>query len=186
MKFKMQNKNFRETKLRGVFEISIKAHSDSRGLFTNIFRKEEEIFQFIWGKRSISQVNISRTNKKGTIRGMHFQISPNSECKIIKCIKGSVFDVAVDLRKSSSSFGDWIGVELSSKKNNALVIPEGFAHGFQVLEENSELLYMHSGDWVPNSEKGIKWDDPKVNIKWPLKVAFTSEKDQNLPTIDEI
>jgi len=93
----MQNKSFRETKLRGVFEISIKEHSDARGLFTNIYRKEEEIFQFIWGQRSISKVNISITNKKETIRGMHFQISPNSECKIIKCIKGSVFDVAIDL-----------------------------------------------------------------------------------------
>jgi len=177
----MKNKNVKNTPLTGVYEINMEPFNDERGIFLNIFRRRDPLFQYVWGQKPISQVNISKTNKKGTIRGLHLQSSTYSEYKLVRCIKGLVFDVIVDLRKNSVTYGDWYSLQLCSNKNNAIIIPEGCAHGFQVLKDYSELIYIHSGNWEPNNEKGIRWDDPEININWPLKGKGISKRDLNLP-----
>ena len=170
-----------KTSIKGVFEYQSKSSEDIRGSFLNLFRRNETVFKKSWNKRGISQVNLSSTSRKGTIRGLHLQLSPHSEAKIVRCINGKVWDVAVDLRTHSKTYKAWHAVELSAQKANAILIPEGCAHGFQVLEENSQLLYIHSGFWVQESESGIRWNDPTLNIKWPLTANEISNRDQNLP-----
>ena len=177
----MKNKYLKNTPIRGVYEINMEPFNDERGMFLNIFRRNDPLFKDAWGQRPICQVHISKTDKKGTLRGLHRQCSPPSECKLVRCLKGLVFDVIVDLRKRSSTYGDWYSLELCSNKNNAIIVPEGCAHGFQVLKDYSEILYLHSGNWEPKYETGIRWDDPEVNVNWPLKAEGISERDQNLP-----
>ena len=133
-----------------------------------------------WGDRRIAQVNLSRTEEVGTIRGLHLQADPHSEAKLVRCLKGRVWDVAVDLRRDSSTYQQWHGLELSPLQGNALLIPEGCAHGFQVLEPGSELLYLHSGAWVPEAETGVRWDDTQLAIAWPLPVTDLSYRDRSL------
>jgi dTDP-4-dehydrorhamnose 3,5-epimerase len=116
---------------------------------------------------------------------MHYQLPPNAELKIIRCTRGRVFDVCVDLRLKSDTFLNWIGVELSIENNNAIVIPEGFAHGFQALEDNSELVYLHTNFYAPESERSLRYDDPSININWPIKPNLVSQKDLNQPFIDK-
>ncbi|WP_413441457.1 dTDP-4-dehydrorhamnose 3,5-epimerase family protein [Synechococcus sp. MIT S1220] len=170
----------RRTPINGLFELVSVEFIDSRGAFLNAFRAQEDIFKKCWGDRTISQVNLSRTDEVGTIRGLHLQAFPNSEAKLVRCLKGRVWDVAVDLRDSSTQYGRWHAIELSPCCGNALFIPEGFAHGFQVLEPGSEILYLHSGRWVPESETGVRWDDPHLAIPWPLPVSDMSPRDRSL------
>src|SRR4030095_15392058 len=125
------------------------------------------------------------TAKKGTIRGMHFQLPPYREIKMVRCIRGKVFDVIIDIRKGSATFLKWFGVELSPAALNMIYIPEGFAHGFQALHDESELLYHHSEFYTPNAESGIRYDDPAINIEWPLEVTSVSERDLNHPLLTE-
>ena len=179
------NTNIFNTKLKGVFLIENQSFSDERGSFLNIFRSNEECYQRIWGGRSLNQINISRNSKLGTTRGMHCQLGEFSEAKLVNCLMGKVFDVILDLRKESETFGEWISIILSSKKQNAVFIPEGCAHGFQTLENNSEIIYIHSGNWVKNSESGVRWDDPSVAIKWPMSPTVISKKDLLLPLLQE-
>jgi dTDP-4-dehydrorhamnose 3,5-epimerase len=169
------------THFQGVFELHAQFFADDRGAFLNAFRGQEAAFTGSWGKRGIAQVNLSRTEAVGTIRGLHLQAEPHSEAKLVRCLRGRVWDVAVDLRISSSTYGQWLAVELSPDQGNALLIPEGCAHGFQVLELGSELLYLHSGAWVPEAEKGVRWDDPKLAISWPLPATNLSSRDLGLP-----
>ena len=169
------------THLDGVWELHSQSFGDHRGVFTNAFRLNEPVYQNVWGKRSVKQVNISRTKARGVVRGLHFQTEPHSEAKLVRCMRGSVWDVAVDLREHSPTFGTWHSLELNSVNGRALLIPEGCAHGFQVLEPDSELLYLHSGSWVPESESGVRWDDPFLAIKWPLPVTGLSSRDSRLP-----
>lgn len=169
------------TKIEGVFEINSSYMHDNRGYFLNAFRANEHCFLKSWGNEKIQQVNISKTKDIGSVRGLHFQNPPFSESKMIRCIKGRVWDVGVDLRKNSKTFLTWHSVELSAKKGNAIIIPKNCAHGFQVLEKDSEVLYLHSGHWKKEYENGIVWNDPDIGIKWPLKVTNMSEKDINLP-----
>jgi dTDP-4-dehydrorhamnose 3,5-epimerase len=128
-------------------------------------------------------MNHSYTTKKGTVRGMHYQLPPYREIKMVRCVRGKVFDVIIDIRRSSDTFRQWFGVELSPAAMNMLYIPEGFAHGFQTLADDSELLYHHSEFYTPNAEGGIRFDDPSVNIKWPLEVTSVSERDLNHPLL---
>ena len=121
----------------------------------------------------------------GTIRGLHLQAHPHSEAKLIRCLRGRVWDVAVDLRQDSDAYGKWHAVELSPEQGNALLIPEGCAHGFQVLQPGSELLYLHSGAWVPEVETGVRWDDQQLAIAWPLPPIGLSERDRSLPSLTE-
>ena len=168
-------------KIEGVLEIKNFKFKDHRGTFLNLLKKDAPVFKSFWGEREIKQINISNTKNIGTVRGMNVQSEPYKEAKLISCIKGKIWDVAIDLRKNSSTFGKWHSIELSPEKGNAIFIPEGCAHGFQVIEENSQLLYIHSEEWIQNQETGIRWDDPTLNIKWPMSPTFISEKDLSLP-----
>lgn len=169
------------TPIKGVFELFSQPFADHRGAFLNAFRAHESAFIESWGDSGIAQVNLSRTEALGSIRGLHLQDGPHSEAKLVRCLRGRVWDVAVDLRQDSESRGQWYAAELSPKRSNALLIPQGCGHGFQVLEAGSELLYLHSGAWVPEAESGVRWDDPHLAISWPLPVADLSERDRALP-----
>ena len=174
------------TPINGVVELVCEPFVDARGAFLNAFRAQEESFLGSWGTRGISQVNLSRSDSVGTIRGLHLQIPPHSEAKLVRCLKGRVWDVAVDLRTHSATCGQWHAVELNPERSNALLVPEGCAHGFQVLEPGSELLYLHSGVWVPGAESGVRWDDPQLAITWPLPPKGLSERDCNLPLLSQL
>lgn len=174
------------TPIQGLFELFSEPHNDHRGVFTNCFRKNEDLYQISWNDRQVNQVNLSRTNEIGTVRGLHLQAPPYSEAKIIRCLRGRIWDVAVDLRPHSSTFGQWHAVELSPKSNNAIIIPEGLAHGFQVLEPYSELLYLHSGAWEPKAETGVRFDDVTLAISWPLTPKGLSIRDLALPSLNAV
>jgi dTDP-4-dehydrorhamnose 3,5-epimerase len=173
--------DLRCTPIQGVFELLTHPFSDHRGAFLNTFRMLEPAFISSWGDRGIAQVNLSRTEMVGTIRGLHLQAEPHSDAKLVRCLRGRVWDVAVDLRHNSTTYGHWHAVELSPNQSNALLIPEGCAHGFQVLEPDSELLYLHSGIWAPEAEIGVRWDDPQLSITWPVAVCDFSARDSSLP-----
>jgi dTDP-4-dehydrorhamnose 3,5-epimerase len=174
------------TPINGVFEVIAQPFADDRGVFLNAFRAQEPAFTGSWGERSIAQVNLSCTEVVGTIRGLHLQAYPYSEAKLVRCMRGRVWDVAVDLRTDSTTYGQWYGIELSSYKGNALLIAEGCAHGFQVLEARSELLYLHSCAWVPEAETGVRWDDPQLAIAWPIPVTALSDRDRTLPFLADL
>ena len=165
------------TSIACVLELVMKPLSDHRGAFLNAFRAQDHVFMGSWGDRDIAQVNVSRTEAVGTIRGLHLQAPPHSEAKLVRCLRGRVWDVAVDLRPDSVTYGHWYAVDLSPGAANALMIPEGCAHGFQVLEPGSELLYLHSGPWVAEAETGVRFDDPQLAIPWPLPPQGPSERD---------
>ena len=158
-------------------------HQDDRGGFARFFCRDE--LSTILKDRKICQINFSENHQKGTIRGMHFQNNPYAEMKLIRCLRGRVFDVAIDLRKGSETFLHFFSIELSEQNKKMIVIPEGFAHGFQVLEESSQLLYLHTSYYHPESEGGINPMDHRISIEWPLPVTEISEKDINRPYLDE-
>ena len=155
---------------------------DERGFLTRMFCTQE--LNHIGWTKSISQINHTLTKKRGTLRGLHFQKTPYSEMKLVSCIRGEILDFAVDLRKDSSSFLEWHAEILSSENCKALLIPEGFAHGFQTLTDDCELLYLHSEPYVPHSESGIRFDDPALKIKLPIEISEISEKDKSYNLID--
>jgi len=166
---------FTPTSLAGSYTIDLAPHIDDRGWFARFYSKD--LFAQIGHQKEWVQLNHSYTREKGALRGMHFQLPPFGEIKMVRCIAGSVYDVIVDLRKGSHSFLHWFGVELSAENRKMLYIPEGFAHGFQVLQEDSELIYHHTEFYTPEAESGIRYNDPRVNIQWPLPVTTLSERD---------
>lgn len=174
---------FHETALKGAYIIDLEPFSDDRGLFARTFCKRE--FATIGHDKEFVQFNHSHSNQKGTLRGLHFQRPPHAEIKLIRCIRGSVFDVIVDLRQQSPSFLQHVGVELSEQNMRMIYVPEGFAHGFQTLEEHTELIYHHTAFYTPDSDGGIRYNDPKIKIVWPLEVSTISEKDKNLPLLSD-
>lgn len=161
--------------------VEVKPFVDSRGAFSR-FYCERELAPHI-GNRRIVQVNHSRTVSAGAIRGMHFQRPPHAEMKLVRCLKGRVWDVAVDLRAGSPSFLHWHAEELTPGNARMLVIPEGCAHGFQVLEPESELLYFHTDFYAPDAEGGVRHDDPQLAITWPLPVTDISSRDKAYPLV---
>lgn len=165
----------KEADIKGVWILESHALQDNRGAFERLFCLRE--LQAIVGQRPIVQINRSLTRSIGAVRGLHYQKPPCAEMKIIRCLKGGVFDVAVDLRQNSPSFLKWTSVELSADNHLAFVIPEGFAHGFQVLEEDSELLYLHTCFYTPDAEGAVRFDDPRIGIAWPLPVSDLSARD---------
>lgn len=171
---------YKETKIKGVYVITVEPRVDERGYFSRIFAKEE--LKKIGIPYSIVHINRSLTKEKGTIRGMHFQKSPMAEDKIIQCLSGKIFDVAVDLRKNSKTFGQWVGQILSPENRNMMLTPKGCAHGFQALEENSLVEYFATQAYSAESERGIRYNDPFFRIDWPIKNAIVSEKDANWPS----
>jgi len=154
---------------------------DSRGSFSRLFCLNELRNELM--EKSIIQINQSKTLMVGSVRGMHFQLKPNCEMKLVRCLKGKVWDVAIDIRENSPTFLKWYGVELSANNGKMVIIPEGFAHGFQVLEHNSQLLYLHTASYVKESESSINPFDPLLDIKWPLKISQLSTKDSSTPYI---
>lgn len=154
---------------------------DNRGMFARLFCAKE--LSSLLGHRNILQVNNSQTSLAGAVRGLHFQYPPHAEMKFVRCIKGRVLDVAVDLRKGSATFLKYHAEELSAKNRKMLVIPEGFAHGFQALEDNCEMLYLSTAFYEKTAESGLRHDDPVPGIVWPLPVTDLSEKDQSHPLL---
>jgi dTDP-4-dehydrorhamnose 3,5-epimerase len=170
------------TPISGLKLIEATPQVDLRGAFNRLYC-EKELNNLI-GERSIVQINHSRTEKVGAVRGLHFQRAPHAEMKLIRCLKGCVWDVTVDLRANSPTFLKWFAQELRPANGLMLIIPEGFAHGFQVMEPDSELLYLHTEFYEPKSEGGIRYNDPKVDIGWPLPISELSKRDANLTFID--
>lgn len=169
--------------LDGLKIIENYVHNDERGTFERLFCASE--LNNVIGDRKIVQINKSMTAETGTIRGIHFQHLPHSEMKLIRCIKGRVWDVAIDLRKNSPTFMSWHGFELSSDNRKMVAIPEGFGHGFQSLESGSELIYLHTSYFAPNHEGGLRFNDPRLGITWPLKATKISKRDSEHPLIDD-
>ena len=169
---------FTETKLKGAYLIDIERLKDERGFFARSWCQKE--FQDQGLNSKLVQCSISFNAKKGTLRGMHYQIKPFEETKLIRCTSGSIYDVIVDLRPDSESYGQHIGVVLSSDNRKLLYVPEGFAHGFLTLEDNTEIFYQMSEFFAPGFSRGFRWNDPFVNINWPGKVEVISERDRNL------
>lgn len=172
-----------KTPLAGCWTATSQLHEDTRGEFFRAFctRELEHILQ---GK-PIQQINVSLTKQPGTLRGLHYQLPPFSETKIIRCLRGSVFDVAVDLRADSPTFLHYHSEILSSAAHNMIIIPDGFAHGFQALEEDCQLLYLHTATYEPASEGGVAYNDPQIGVQWPLTVRSLSDRDKFLPMIAE-
>ena len=164
------------TKINGVNVIHSEPFKDDRGFFNRIFCQKELVL--IRPGIVISQINHSMTKIKGTIRGMHYQNPPHEEMKIVRCLKGSIFDIAIDLRKGSPTFLQWHSEILSEENMRALVIPEGFAHGFQSLEDDIELVYISTAPYCKEAERGVRFNDSKLNIQWPLATTVISEKDR--------
>jgi len=174
---------FQPTFINGLYVIELDLFRDERGWFARTFCKEE--FKKAGFDNEWVQMNHSFTNQKGTLRGMHFQFPPYSEIKMVRCIAGSVFDVAIDLRKNSATFLQWFGIEISAENKKMILIPDGFAHGFQTLQNNCELIYHHTNFYTPDAEAGIKYNDPGIGIKWPLPVNEISKKDDNYAYLNE-
>ncbi|MES2850096.1 MAG: dTDP-4-dehydrorhamnose 3,5-epimerase [Bacteroidota bacterium] len=173
---------FTETALKGSYIISLKPFSDDRGWFARTYCKNE--FAKIGHHKEWVQMNHSFTKEKGTVRGMHFQHPPFSEIKMVRCVAGAVLDVIVDIRKDSPTFLHYVVAELSATNKQMIYIPEGFAHGFQTLEENTELIYHHSEFYQPGVEGGFRYNDEVLNIQWPLPVINVSERDNNHSLLD--
>lgn len=173
---------FKEQELEGLYEIEIQPIADNRGYFARIFCLNE--LKEIGLDCNVKQMNISSNEKKGVLRGMHFQYPPNSEIKIVQCIKGSIYDVVIDLRKNSKTFLEWRSFKLCASLHNALYIPRGFAHGFQTLEDETEVLYFHSENFAPENNGAIHYNDPRISINWPLSVSEISKNDSNIKFID--
>lgn len=172
---------FHKTKIKGLYIIEPELRVDGRGYFARVFCKEE--LAKIGFNFEVVQINRSLNKKKGIIRGLHFQKPPKAEDKIVQCIKGAIYDVAVDLRKDSSTYGQWVAEELNENNKKMFLIPKGFAHGFQSLRDNSEILYFLSEFYSPEYESGVRWNDPFLNIKWPIKNPFLLERDKNWPLL---
>jgi len=170
------------TSLFDVLVVETNKYEDTRGSFQRLFCQYE--LADILGARKITQINQSVTRQKGAIRGLHFQYPPHAEMKLVRCLKGKIFDVAVDLRKDSRTFLKWHSEILTPENNKMMVIPEGFAHGFQTLECETEVLYLHTAEYQAEFEGGVLFDDPKLNIQWPMTCANISGRDKQHQLID--
>lgn len=168
--------SFHPTLLAGLIVIELKPIADERGSLERLYCANELAAQQV--RFPIVQVNRTVTTRKGTVRGMHFQYPPHTETKLVSCLTGKVFDVAVDLRRGSPTFLQWHAEELSSENHRSLLIPAGFAHGLQTLEDDCDLLYFHTAAYVADAEGGIQPSDPRVGIKWPLPIGEMSVRDR--------
>lgn len=173
---------FKECKLKGAFIIEIDKKSDDRGFFARTWCKNEFEAQGLSTK--FVQVNLAFNEKKGILRGMHYQKNPYEEVKLVRCTRGALYDVIIDIRKDSPTYKQWIGIELTQDNYRMLYIPEGFAHGYQTLQDHTEIIYQVSQFYTPNAEGGVRWDDPTVNIVWPeTEERNISSKDQMWPPL---
>ena len=167
---------FDETKLPGAFEIRLEPRSDERGFFARTWCQNE--FEAHGLNARLVQCSLSFNARKGTLRGMHYQVAPYAETKLVRCTKGAIYDVVLDLRPQSTTFKKWIAVILTAENRNAVYVPEGFAHGFLTLEDETEVLYQMSEFYNAESARGVRWDDPAFQITWPQKVQVISQRDR--------
>jgi dTDP-4-dehydrorhamnose 3,5-epimerase len=170
---------FTETKLKGAYLIDIEKKVDDRGFFARAWCQKE--FQERGLPPQFVQSNISWNKRKGTLRGMHRQVAPYEECKLIRCTRGAIYDVILDLRRDSPTFGKWLGFELTGENRRSLFVPVGFAVGFQTLEDESEVLYLMSEFYRPGAEQGVRYNDPAFGFEWPIEVTVIAEKDKSWP-----
>jgi dTDP-4-dehydrorhamnose 3,5-epimerase len=175
---------FNALPLKGAYTIDLDKSEDERGFFARYWCHEE--LDKMGLDETIVQINNSMSRERGTLRGLHFQRPPKAETKIVRCICGSIWDVIVDLRENSTTFGKCYGAELNNKNRTMMYVPKGFAHGFQTLVENVELLYLHSEYYSQENEGGLLYNDKDVNIEWPLPVSEISSKDQSHPTLIDL
>ncbi len=174
---------FTETALKGAFVIDIDRRSDDRGYFARVWCARE--FEEHGLEPRLVQCNVAYNHKKGILRGMHYQNAPYAEVKLVRCTRGAVYDVIVDLRADSATYLNWTGVELTGDNHRMLYVPEGFAHGYVTLADDSELFYQVSQFYTPAAEGGVRWDDPAVGIEWPeVGELLISEKDRAWPMLD--
>jgi dTDP-4-dehydrorhamnose 3,5-epimerase len=173
---------FTETRLHGAFIIEPELIEDERGFFARTW-SQTEFVRYGLNPRVV-QTNLSFNQRRGTLRGMHFQAQPHEEAKVVRCTAGSIYDVIVDLRPESPTFRQWIKAELSANNRLMLYVPESFAHGFQTLEDDTEVAYQISEYYHPESARGVRWDDPVFGIDWPLEISVMSERDRSHPFID--
>lgn len=175
---------FSATTLPGVWLIEPERREDERGFLARTFCEQE------FAARGLNtrwpQCNLTLTRRRGMIRGLHFQADPRPEIKLVRCVAGAVFDVVVDVRRGSPTFGSWEGFELSADNARALYVPAGFAHGFQCLTDNCQLYYHMSEFYVPELARGVRWNDPQVGIRWPLAEVELSARDRNLPLLSQL
>jgi dTDP-4-dehydrorhamnose 3,5-epimerase len=170
---------FVRTEIEGAWVVDLTAFEDERGFFARAWCSREMAEHGVADR--VVQSNLSYNRLAGTLRGMHYQVQPYAETKFVRCTRGSIYDVIIDLRPGSPTLHRWIGVTLSAENKRMLVVPEGFAHGFQTLEDESEVFYMVSEFYTPGAEAGIRWNDPRFGIKWPRPVTVISPKDAGWP-----
>ena len=173
---------FKETKLKGAYVIEAEVFEDERGFFARTWSQREFAAHKL--NSHLCECNISFNQRKGTLRGMHFQAAPHGQAKLVRCTMGAIYDVIIDLRYDSLTFKQWIAVELSENNRRMLYIPEEFAHGFQTLEDNTEVLYQMSEFYVPESSRGVRWNDRAFAIKWPSEVKVIAERDNTYADFD--
>ncbi|MFN2498992.1 MAG: dTDP-4-dehydrorhamnose 3,5-epimerase [Pyrinomonadaceae bacterium] len=174
---------FTETVLKGAFVIDLQLMEDERGFFARSWCKQEFVAQGL--NANLAQCSLSYNQKRGTLRGLHYQAKPYAEAKVVWCITGAIYDVIVDLRPNSSSYKEWMGIELKAAVRKILYVPEGFAHGFQTLEDNTEVLYQISEPYQPEYSRGLRWDDPAFQFRWPLPERIISARDKAFPDFTE-
>ena len=174
---------FHETKLKGAFIVELDKKEDHRGFFARAFCAEE--FEQYGLCSDVAQANISYNSKKGTLRGMHYQVPPASEPKFIRCISGAIWDVIIDLRPASPTYLQHVAIELRASNRKALYVPDMFAHGHQALTDDAELFYLVGESYTPGCERGLRYDDPVLDIEWPLPVTAISDKDRMWPLVHE-
>jgi dTDP-4-dehydrorhamnose 3,5-epimerase len=174
---------FAETKLPGAFIIDLEPWKDERGFFARAFCRSE--FEQHGLKSCVAQCNISFNNKKGTLRGMHYQVAPHSEAKLVSCIAGAIYDVVIDLRGNSPTYRQWFAMELLARDRRMLYIPEDCAHGFQTLEDNTTVFYQMFQFYEPAAGRGVRWDDPTFAIEWPEGPRVISERDNHYPDFEQ-
>lgn len=174
---------FRETPLPGAYIIEVDRRVDARGFFARIWCSDE--FSTHGLKTDLVQCNLSWSERRGTLRGMHYQTEPFRETKLVRCVRGAIFDAIIDLRTDSSTFKQWFGVELTAESRAAIYVPEGFAHGVQTLTDDTEIVYFVTAPYSAEHESGVRWNDPTFGIEWPVRDAIVSEKDAQIPDFRE-
>jgi dTDP-4-dehydrorhamnose 3,5-epimerase len=173
---------FSELSLPGVFAIDVEPFEDERGEFARTFCMDEFVQHGLEAR--VAQCSTSTNRRRGTLRGMHLQLPPHEETKLVRCVRGAVFDVVVDLRRESTAFGEWLSVELRADERTELYVPRGCAHGFLTLDDHTQIDYAISTPYAPEASIGFRWDDPSVAIGWPFAPEVLSERDRALPLLD--
>jgi dTDP-4-dehydrorhamnose 3,5-epimerase len=173
---------FNPTPLKGAYTVDLEKRGDDRGFFARVFCEKE--FAAAGLETRFLQMNNSLSAKKGTLRGMHYQLAPSAEVKLVRCLRGSFYDAIVDLRPDSPSYCKWFGAELTAENRRMMYVPRGFAHALLTLEENSEALYFASNFYAPDCERGLRWNDPRFGVEWPIEPVEISAKDAAWPDFD--